>query len=89
MDDDPVLRSLEADLEREDPALAALLSGSAGGRRRHPAAWALPTLLLLPPALLLPARVTLGLLAILLILASPGLVCWLCAPTEGPTAHPT
>ena len=27
MDDDPVLRALGADLERDDPALAALLSG--------------------------------------------------------------
>jgi hypothetical protein len=52
-------------------------------------AWVLLAIPLLLPALLLPARVTLGLLAMLLILASPGLVCWLCASTEGPTTHST
>ena len=47
---------------------------------------ALPLLL---PALILPLRVTLGLLAMALILASPGLVCWLCAVTEGPATRPS
>jgi hypothetical protein len=84
MDDDPVLSSLDAYLERDDPALAALLSGR---RRphRHPTAWLLLALLLLIPALLLPGRVTLGLLAMLLVLTSPLLVAWLCA---GSPAHP-
>ena len=57
MDDDPVLRSLGADLERDDPALAALLSGQArprtGTRAGLAAAAASP---LLVPALLLPLR---------------------------------
>jgi hypothetical protein len=39
---------------------------------------------LLIPAFLLPARVVLGLAAMLLILASPGFVCWLCADTDHP-----
>jgi hypothetical protein len=86
MDDDPVLRSLEADLERDDPALAALLSGRSPARHRHSPAWLLLALPLLLPALLLPARVTLGLVAMLLILGSPGIVCWLCATTDGRAA---
>lgn len=81
MDDDPVLRSLSAELERDDPALAALLGGppAHGHRPRWP--FLLPLLFpaLLIPALLLPGRVVLGLLATLLILASPIMVCWLCA----------
>ena len=84
MDDDAVLRSLGADLERDDPALAAFLSGRPEHPHRHSIAWLLLALPLLVPALLLPARVTLGLSAMLLILASPGFVCWLCATTEGP-----
>ncbi|HEV7186846.1 MAG TPA: hypothetical protein VGN28_03025 [Blastococcus sp.] len=83
MDDDPVLRSIGADLERDDPALAALLS--AGPVHRHTGArltlvvgvLLIPALLI--PALLLPGRVTLGLLAVLLIVGSPVLVAWLCA----------
>jgi len=75
MDDDPVLRSLGADLQRDDPALAALLTGD--GSSRHRAAWLLLALPLLVPALLLPAHVVLGLLALLLILSSPVLVAWL------------
>jgi hypothetical protein len=82
MDDDAVLRSLGADLQRDDPALAALLSGDRP--RRHRGAWLL-ALLLLIPALLLPAHVVLGLLAVLLIVSSPLLVAWLCA---GSPAHP-
>ena len=76
MDDDPVLRSLSADVERDDPALAALLSGHHA--RRHSAAWLLLGLPLLAPALLLPGRITLGVLALLLILSSPVFVAWLC-----------
>ena len=89
MDDDPVLRSLSDDLERSDPELAAMLSGQAPHPRRHSIAWILLGLPLLVPALLLPTRVTLGLLAMLLILASPLQVCWLCEATERPTPrHP-
>ena len=87
MDDDPVLRSLGADLERDDPALAALLSGHP--THRHSSAWLLLVLPLLIPALLLPGRVTLGLLALLLILSSPVLVAWLCAASEGGAAPRT
>ena len=84
MDDDVVLRSLSADLERDDPGLAALLSGQQRPRRRHSVAWWLLALpLLVVPALVLPARITLGLLTTAVILASPGMVCWLCAATEG------
>jgi hypothetical protein len=89
MDDDPVLLSLGADLERDDPALAALLSGRSPTPRRRSAAWVLLALPLLLPALLLPGRVTLGLIAVLLILASPVLVCWLCATPEDPAARDT
>jgi hypothetical protein len=89
VDDDPVLRSLGADLERDDPALAALLSGSGPAPHRRSLAWVLLALPLLLPALLLPGRVTLGVLAMLLILGSPGFVYWLCATSDGPATHHT
>jgi hypothetical protein len=87
MDDDPVLRSLGDDLAREDPRLAALLSGTPPDRSSPTAGWhlvALPVLavVLLTVALLVPARVTLGVSAMLLILASPLAVLWLCAVVE-------
>jgi hypothetical protein len=88
-DMDPVLRSLDADLERDDPALAALLSGRPGHRHRHPSAWLLLALPLLVPALLLPARVVLGVLAMLLILASPAFVYWLGAGADDPATGRT
>jgi hypothetical protein len=87
MDDDPVLRSLSRDLERSDPALADFLSGRTRSPRRHSIGWLLLVLPLLVPALLLPARVTLGLAAMLLVLASPAFVCWLCIAADGPTAR--
>jgi hypothetical protein len=78
MDDDQVLSSLGADLERDDPDLAALLSGRTPKPHRHSAAW----MLLALPALLLPARVTLALVAVLLILSSPAIACWLCESAD-------
>jgi len=91
-DMDPVLRSLGADLERDDPELAALLSGTAGAIPRPPSPrhrtglWFLLVPLLALPvlaaALLLPARVTLGVTAMLLILGSPLAVCWMCAAVD-------
>ena len=89
MDDDPVLRSLGAELERDDPGLAAFLSGQEPTPHRHSAAWMLLALPLLLPALLLPARVTLAFIAVLLILASPGIACWLCESADDPTTRPT
>ena len=89
MDDDPVLRSLGADLERDDPGLAAFLSGQEPTPHRHSAAWMLLALPLLVPALLLPARVTLAIIAVLLILASPGIAAWLCETGEGPATRHT
>jgi hypothetical protein len=83
MDDDPVLRSIGAELERDDPALAALLCGPTAHRHSH--AWLLLVLPLLVPALLLPGRVTLALCAVLLIVSSPLLVAWLCLGSGG---HP-
>ncbi|TFV87933.1 DUF3040 domain-containing protein [Blastococcus sp. CT_GayMR16] len=88
MDDDPVLRSLEADLERDDPALAAFLSVGSPTPRRHSRTWVLLALPLLVPALLLPERVTFGVVATLLILGSPLFVCWLCASREGLAGPP-
>jgi hypothetical protein len=87
MDEDPVLRSLSAELERDDPALAALLSGHRA--HRHSPAWVLLLLPLLVPALLLPTRITLAVLAMLLILSSPVLVCWLCSAVDGPVTPRT
>jgi hypothetical protein len=86
-DMDPVLRSLAAELERDDPDLAALLDGRpARPRHRSTLAWLLLAPVLLIPAFLLPARVVLGLAAMLLILASPLFVCWLCAAPDRPAA---
>ncbi len=89
-DDDPALRSLAEDLARDDPRLAALLDGTGSHRpghprRRHVVMAALPVLVAL--ALLLPPTVALGATAMLLAVASPLAVCWLCA-TDGTAPHP-
>jgi len=86
MDDDPVLRSLGADLERDDPALAALLTGDRPPG--HRAAWLLLAFPLLIPALWLPAHVVLGALALLLILSTPVLVVWFCTADPAPPDAP-
>jgi hypothetical protein len=80
MDDDPVLRSLADDLERDDPRLAALLDGRDGppaGGRGHTVVWALPVVVLLALPLFLPLTTVLGVLSIVLIVCSPLAVCWL------------
>jgi hypothetical protein len=87
MDVDPVLRSLGADLERDDPDLAALLTGTDTtpfGRWAGRLRVAVPVLAmaLLTAALVLPLRVTLGVSAMLLILASPLIAIWLCAEAD-------
>jgi hypothetical protein len=83
MDNDPVLRSLGEDLARDDPRLAALLSDAGAPHRRWSARTLLVLLLVTPVlgtvALLLPPTVTLGVTAMLLAIASPLAVCWLCA----------
>ena len=87
MDDDPVLRELGAELERDDPELAALLSGEVTHRNRHWMTWALLALTVVGVAVVLAPSVTLGVLAMLLVLASPLVACWWCAiPDDGP-AH--
>ena len=92
MDDDPVLRSIGADLERDDPALAALLSGGPVPRHTGVRLTLAVIVLLIPalliPALLLPGRVTLGLLAALLIISSPLLVAWLFGGSPPPPDAP-
>jgi Protein of unknown function (DUF3040) len=86
MDDDPVLQELGAELERDDPALAAMLRGEARPHHRHVLAWILLALAVTLVGVLLAPAVTLGVLAMLLVLASPLLACWWCAfPSEGPT----
>lgn len=89
MDEDPVLRSLGEDLARDDPRLAALLSGPDEVRHRWRTRSVLLLLLLLGPvlvtvALLLPPTVVVGAIAMLLALASPLVVCWLCASVDRP-----
>jgi hypothetical protein len=86
MDDDPVLRSMGEDLERDDPRLAELLSGRP--RHHHSAAWWLLAVPVVLAILLLPLRTTLGLLALLLIISSPLVVLWATAPPEGPSPGP-
>jgi hypothetical protein len=86
MDDDPVLRSLSADLERDDPHLAAYLSGRARSPRRHSPAWFLLAVPLFIAALLVSVPVTVGVTVILLVVASPFVACWLCATAQWPDA---
>lgn len=88
--EDPVLRALGDDLEREDPELAALLSGRVPPRRHHPIGWALLAVTAVAVALIAAPAVTLGVLAMLLVLASPLVACWWCTfPTDGPAPrHP-
>jgi len=76
MDDDVVLRSLGADLERDDPRLAALLSGKGRPRLHRSHAWAWLLLPLLGGLLLLPLTVAVGILVILLAVAGPLVGCW-------------
>ena len=85
MDDDPVLRELGAELERDDPALAAMLSGPGPPPRGHGLAWTVLVTVLVGVALLLAPAVTLGVLAMLLVIASPLLACWWGSiPGDGP-----
>jgi hypothetical protein len=84
MDDEQILRSLGDDLERDDPRLAALLSG-ARPHRFHPV-WLLLVPALLGAALLLPVTVAVGIFSLLLIAASPLLVCWTCTTGSGGAA---
>ena len=90
MDDDPVLRELGAELERDDPALAALLSGSEAPHHRHRVAWTLLALTVVGFCLVLAPAATFGVLSMLLVLASPLLACWWCAfPRDDPTPRHT
>jgi hypothetical protein len=74
-DTDPVLRSLSADLERDDPRLAALLSGEGPLRpRRHHRAWLL-VLPLLGALFLLPVTTAVGVVVVVLAVASPLVGC--------------
>jgi Flp pilus assembly protein TadB len=91
-DDDPVLRRLAEDLARDDPRLAALLDGDpSGARPRH--GWVRLVLLVTAPllvvvALLVPPTVAVGATAMLLAIASPLAVCWMCATDRPePRAH--
>ena len=88
MDDDQALRLLEADLERDDPGLAALLSGSAPPRRAH-RAWLLLVIPALSTLALLPMTAAIGVVSLLLVVASPLIVCWACTPSDGAAQPPT
>ena len=83
MDDDPVLRLMADDLARDDPRLAALLDGTDDVRRLRRPGRQLLLLVVVPVvvtiALLVPPTVALGATAMLLAIASPLVVCWLCA----------
>ncbi|HEV7210941.1 MAG TPA: DUF3040 domain-containing protein [Blastococcus sp.] len=82
MDDDPVLRTLAAELEHDDPRLAAFLTDGKSPHRHHPVAWLLLSLAGAAVALLLPPTVMIGVLAMLLVVASPLAVCWLCSVSD-------
>jgi hypothetical protein len=86
MDDDPVLRSLGEEIARDDPRLAALLSGTDAPHHRWGIRAAVVLLLLAPVlvtvAFLVPPTVALGATALLLALGSPLAVCWLCTVAD-------
>jgi hypothetical protein len=86
MDDDVVLRSLGADLERDDPRLAALLSGEGRPRLRpsHTWAWLLLALPLLGGLLLLPLTTAVGVVVVLLAIAGPLVGCLSQPGPDGP-----
>jgi hypothetical protein len=92
MDDDTVLRTLGEDLARDDPRLAALLSGSRGSSRQWGARSLLLLLLVLPVlttvALLVPPTVAVGVLTMLLAVGSPLAVCWLVTTSERTPPRP-
>jgi len=78
MDDDALLHEIGADLEHDDPRLAAYLDGRARSPRRHVLAW-LFVLLFLPAfavPLVLAPTVTLAVTAMLMGAAAPLVVCW-------------
>lgn len=80
--DDAVLRRLAEDLARDDPRLAALLGDSPPGTRPRHGRTRLVLLLTLPllvtVLLLVPPTVAVGVTAMLLAIASPLVVCWMC-----------
>jgi hypothetical protein len=86
VDDDLILRTLGADLERDDPGLAALLSGSRRPHSPHRVVRALvlllPALGLLTAALVLPVTVAVGVFVMVLIGASPFAAAWLCRTAD-------
>jgi hypothetical protein len=88
MDDDAALRSLAAELEREDPHLAALLSEARPRRRAGRRVWwLLLALALLSGLMMLPLTTALGVLVLVLAMAAP-LAGYLAGtrPDEGPSA---
>ena len=80
--DDAVLRRLAEDLARDDPRLAALLDGSPPDARPRRGRTRLVLLVTVPVlvtvALLVPPTVAVGVTAMLLAIASPLVVCWMC-----------
>ena len=82
VDDDPELRTLAAELAHDDPALAAFLTGGKPPHRHHPVVWLTVALAGAALLLLLPPTVMVGVLAMLLVVASPLAVCWLCSVAD-------
>jgi hypothetical protein len=79
-DADPVLLALGADLEREDPRLAAMLRGERAPRSRvRRRAWMLLAIPLLGGLFLLPVTTAVGVVVVVLAVASPLAGC-LCGP---------
>jgi hypothetical protein len=91
MDVDPVLRTLGEELARDDPRLAALLSGPEVTRHRWRPRSVIAAVLLAPAvvilALLLPPTVAVGVVAMVLAIASPLVVCWMWASGDGTAPH--
>jgi hypothetical protein len=88
MDEDIALRQLAAELEREDPRLAARLTGSEDGGSHDDPWWVL--LLAGAPLLMvlfLVNAAAFGAVIFLLALATPLIVGWLLGPPDGSVTH--
>lgn len=89
MDDDAVLSELGNDLAREDPRLAAALTGPLHAPAPHVLRWTAAILGVLALVLLLPPMAALGLAALVLAVASP-VIAWRCCvfPPDRPAPGP-
>ena len=89
MDDDAVLSALGDELTREDPRLAAALTGPLHAPGPHLLRWTAATLAVLALVLLVPPMTALGIAALVLVVGSPVLAWYCCVfPDDRPAPGP-